>query len=141
MFQQFPLLSLRLLKKLTEDGIEPLKAAKVFLEQGKTGTDVALLLDEVYIQKDSQYQDGKLIDAVNEGNLYKGVIKFMINSLTKSNVVVIKAIPEKKIEGKCLLEHIDNCITSLHSVGYNVCAIFQIQLCNYFKMQLFQPMF
>ena len=96
MFQQFPLLSLRLLKKLTEDGIEPLKAAKVFLEQGKTGTDVALLLDEVYIQKDSQYQDGKLVDAVNEGNLYKGVIKFMINSLTKSNVVVIKAIPEKK---------------------------------------------
>ena len=124
MFQQFPLLSLRLLKKLTEDGIEPLKAAKVFLEQRKTGTDVALLLDEVYIQKDSQYQDGKLVDAVNEGNLYKGVIKFMINSLTKSNVVVIKAIPEKKIEGKCLLEHIDNCITSLNSVGYNVCAIF-----------------
>ena len=141
MFQQFPLLSLRLLKKLTEDGIEPLKAAKVFLEQGKTGTDVALLFDEVYIQKDSQYQDGKLVDAVNEGNLYKGVIKFMINSLTKSNAVVIKAIPEKKIEGKCLLEHIDNCITSLNSVGYNVCAIFQMQLCNYFKMQLFQPMF
>ena len=27
------------------------------------------------------------------------------------------------MEGKWLSEHIDNCITSLNSVGFNVCAI------------------
>ena len=48
---------------------------------------------------------------------------FIINSLKKSIPFVIKAIPEIKIEGKWLSEHIDNCITSLNSVGYNVCAI------------------
>ena len=36
---------------------------------------------------------------------------------------VIKAILEIKIEGKWLSEHIDNCITSLNSVGFNVSAI------------------
>ena len=45
MLEQFPLPSLRLLKKLTEGGIEPLKATKVLLEQRKIGTDVVLLLD------------------------------------------------------------------------------------------------
>ena len=76
LLKQFPLPSLSLLKKLTEGGIEPLKAAKVLLEQGKIGTHV----DEVYLQKDSQYQDGKLVGADNEGKLYKGVMTFMINN-------------------------------------------------------------
>ena len=93
MLEQFPLPSLRLLKKLTEGGIEPLKATKVLLEQRKIGTDVVLLLDEVYLQKYSQYQDEKLVGAVNEGNMHKGVMAFMLNSLKKSIPFVIKAIP------------------------------------------------
>ena len=93
MLEQFPLTSLRLLKKLTEGGIEPLKATKVLLEQRKIGTDVVLLLDEVYLQKYSQYQDEKLVGAVNERNMHKGVMAFMLNSLKKSIPFVIKAIP------------------------------------------------
>ena len=53
LLQQFPLPSLSLLKKLTEGVIDPLKAAKVLLEQGKIFAEVVLLLDEVYLQKDS----------------------------------------------------------------------------------------
>ena len=111
------------MKKLTEGEVEPLKAAKVLLEQGKISTDVVLLLDEVYLQKDSEYQDAKHVGAENEGNLYKGVMTFIITSLKKAIPFVIKAIPEIKIEGKWLSEHIDNCITSLNSVGFNVWAI------------------
>ena len=33
--------------------------------------DVILLLDEVYLQKDTKYQDGKLVGADNEGNCTK----------------------------------------------------------------------
>ena len=65
----------------------------------------------------------KLVGADNEGNLTKGVMKFMINNLKKYIPFVIKAIPETKIEGKWVSEHIDNCITSFNSVGFNVCAI------------------
>ena len=121
--KQFPLPSLSLLKKLTEGGIKPLKAAKVLLEKRKIGTDVVLLLDEVYLQKDSQYQDGKLVGTGNEGSLYKSAMTFMINSLKKSIPFFIKVIPEIKIEGKWLSEHNDKCITSLNNVGLNVCAI------------------
>ena len=47
----------------------------------------------------------------------------MISSLKKPIPFVIKAILEIKIGGKWLSEHIDNCITSLNSVGFNVSAI------------------
>ena len=85
LLQQFPLPSLSLLKKLTEGWIEPLEADKLLLEQEKIGTDVVLLLDRVYLQKDSQFHDGKRVGTDNKGNLYKGVMTFMINSLKKSS--------------------------------------------------------
>ena len=90
------------------------------------GTDVALLLDEVYcllFDWGSQYQDGRLVGADNEENLYKDVITFMINNLQKSIPFVIKAMPKMKIKGKWLSEHTDNCIRSLNSVGFNLWAI------------------
>ena len=66
------------------------------MEQDKIGTDVALLLDKVYLQKDSQYQDGKLVGVDNQENLYKGVMTFIINSLKKFIPLIAKAIPEIK---------------------------------------------
>ena len=50
---------LSLLKKLDKDGMEPIKAVTVLLDKGKIGEDVVLLLDEIYLPKDVQYQDGK----------------------------------------------------------------------------------
>ena len=76
-----------------------------------------------FIFEKIQYQDGQLVGADNEVNLFKGVMTFMINSLKKYVPFVIKAIPEIKIEGKWLSEHLDNGITSLNSVGFNVCAV------------------
>ena len=35
-----------------------------------------------------------------EGNLYKGVVAFMIKGLSKSISFVIKALPETKISGE-----------------------------------------
>ena len=80
LLKQFRLPSFGLLKKLNKGGMEPLKAAKVLLDQGKIGATV-LLLDEIYLQKDVQYQGSKLVGVDSEGNLFKGVMKFMINSL------------------------------------------------------------
>ena len=60
LLQQFLLPSLRRLKKLTEGGIEPLKATKVLLEQRKIDTDV-LMIDEVYLQKVRNTKMGTLL--------------------------------------------------------------------------------
>ena len=48
LLEQFPLPSLSLLKKLNKGGMEPAKAVKVLLDQGKIGEDVVLLLGEIY---------------------------------------------------------------------------------------------
>ena len=42
LLEQFPLPSLSLLKKLNKGGIEPIKAVKVLLDQGKIGEDAFL---------------------------------------------------------------------------------------------------
>ena len=88
LLEQFPLPSLSLLKKLYKGGMEPLKAVKILLDQGKIGKDI-VLLDEIYLQKDVQYQGGKLVGV--------GVTTFMINSLKQSIPFVIKAAPEVKL--------------------------------------------
>ena len=54
--------------------MEPIKVVKVLLDQGKIGEDVVLLLDEIYLKKDVQYQGGKLVGVDSEGNLFKGVM-------------------------------------------------------------------
>ena len=38
-------------KKLVAGGIEPLKAIKLLLEEGKVDSDCILMLDEMYLQK------------------------------------------------------------------------------------------
>ena len=57
------------------------------------------MLDEIYLQKDVQYLGGKLVGVDSEGNLFKGVMTFMINSFKQSIPFVIKAISKVKIEG------------------------------------------
>ena len=101
--------------------MEPIKAVKAVLDQEKTG-DVVLLLEEIYLQKDVQYQGGKLVGVDSEGNLFKGVMTFMMSSLKQSIPFVIKAIPEVKIEGLWLSEQIDECIHTLHKTGFNIVA-------------------
>jgi hypothetical protein len=108
MLEQFPLPSVSVLKKLSQGGVDSLKACKLLLERGKMDKDVILMIDEIYIQKDVQYQGGKLIGTDEDGNLFKGVMTFMIVSMKKSIPFVVKAIPETKIEGKWLSKEIDS---------------------------------
>ena len=58
-----------------------------------------------------------------EGNLYKGVVALMIQGLKKSISFVIKALPETKITGEWLAQHISECISCLSKVGSNARAV------------------
>lgn len=73
LLEQFPLPSIIHLKKLSQGGVEPLKAIKLLREKGKIDKDVILMLDEMYLQKDEQYQGGNMIGADEDGNLFKGI--------------------------------------------------------------------
>ena len=86
--------------------------------------DVVFLLDEIYIQKDVQYDGGKLIGADGDGNMFKGIMTFMIVSLKKSIPFVVKAIPELQIEGEWLSREISSLLSSVHESGFQVNIIY-----------------
>ena len=68
------------------------------------------MADEMYLQICTQFHGGEYIGSDVEGNLYKGVVALMIQGLKKSISFVIKALPETKITGEWLAQHISECI-------------------------------
>ena len=67
LLETLPFPSISLLKKLSQGGIEPLKACKLLLEKGKMDQDVILSLDEMYIQKESGYNGGRVTGTDPDG--------------------------------------------------------------------------
>ena len=82
LLETLPFPSISLLKKLSQGGIEPLKACKLLLEKGKMDQDVILSLDEMYIQKESGYNGGRVTGTDPDGKMFKGVL----NSLTRASI-------------------------------------------------------
>ena len=121
--QHFPLPSVSLLKRLSQGGLKPLKAVKLLLNKRKIDKDIVLLTDEMYLQKELQFQRGKLIGCDDNGNLLKGIMTFMIVGERKSVPFLVKAVPESKTEGKWLSGQIIETIQSLHEIGFHVRAV------------------
>ena len=72
----------------------------------------------MYLEEGMQYQGGEVVGSDKEGNLYKGVMVFMIISMLKNIPFVIKAVPERRIEGGWLQNHIEESMESLNRVGF-----------------------
>ena len=47
-----------------------MKAVKLLLNERKIDKDIVLLTDEIYLQKELQFQQGKLISCDENGNLF-----------------------------------------------------------------------
>ena len=76
LLEQFPFPSVIYLKKLSQGGVEALKACTLLLEKGMMDKDVILMLDEIFLQKDEAYQGGHVIGSDKDGNLFKGITLF-----------------------------------------------------------------
>ena len=100
MLQHLPLPSISYLSSLCQGSLDPIKAIKILHEKQKIDKDVVLLMDEMYLQKEVQYQEGKLFGSNEEGTMFRGIMTFMVVGLRNNVPFVIKAIPESKIEGK-----------------------------------------
>ena len=121
--KHLPLPSVSLLQKLSQGGVNPLKAIKILLQEKKMDKDIVLLIDEMYLQKEVQFQGGQLIGCDDNNELYKGIMTFMIVGMKKNVSFVVKAIPETKIEGKWLALQIAESIQTLHEIGFHVRAV------------------
>ena len=121
--KDFPLPSLSFLKKITEGGIDAVKALQKLKEKGKISKDVVLIFDEMFLQKCEELYAGNLIGANDKNELYKGVVSFMVAGLKESVSYVLKAVPETKIDANFLREHILDCLRILKDGDFKVRAI------------------
>ena len=99
MLNEFPLPSFSLLKKLHSGGINSMKAASILLQEGSISSDIILMADEMYLQKGTQFHSGQYVGANNEGEMYTGIVVFMIVGLKKSVPIVVRALPETSVTG------------------------------------------
>ena len=97
-------------------------AFSVRAPEGKISEDVVLMLDEMYLQKSTEFQNGNVIGKDETGKFYKGILVFMIVGLTNSTLCVVKACPEVSINGDMVRQEIEESISSPTSAGFKVRA-------------------
>ena len=100
-----------------------MKGIKLLMEKGKMSKDVILYVDEMFLQKMSQYQGGEFVGEDEEGNLYKGVMAFMIVRLKESVPYVVQACPETTFDGEWLAAKIVENLKTLTEGGFCVRSV------------------
>ena len=123
LLEEFLLPSISFLRKLTAGGIDPLKALKTLLENEKLSKDSVLIVDEMILQKSSDYHGGQMIGQDENGNYYSGILTFMIVGLTKSIPYVVKAVPVVNLKGDLVKEEIEDSLRSITDIGFNIRAV------------------
>ena len=123
LLDQLPLPSFSLLRKIQSGGFDAIKAIQLLLKKEIVSSDCVLLVDEMFLEKCVQYHGGKYVGEDEDGNIFKGIVVFMIVGLQKSIPYVVKSSPEIKITGPWLKKEIDSCIFMLQNAGFNVRAV------------------
>ena len=95
LLEMLPLPSISLLKQIQQGGVGSLKALKRLREAGEISSDIILMLDEMFLKKCTQYQNGEYLGEDENGKLYKGIVLFMVEGLKNSIKYVVQAIPGK----------------------------------------------
>ena len=88
-----PLPSYSLLRKIKSQKIDTSKALCSLKDKFLFSDDVVLLLDEMYIQQEVQYDGRDLIGCNAELQMFKSTLCFMVVSLKQSIPYIIKAMP------------------------------------------------
>ena len=84
--------------------------------------DFCHLFDDMYLQKCYEYFGGELIGFDKNGQLYKGIVCFMIVWFEESIGYVIKSSPETTINATWLRDELFECLDILYQCDFNVCG-------------------
>ena len=85
---------------MTSGNNDAINVAKPLLKKTFISDDCVLIIDEMRLQKSVQYHSTNFSGQDEEGNIYKGIVNFMIVTLKQSIPVVIKSYPETKMNRK-----------------------------------------
>ena len=77
----------------------------------------------MYLQKSEEYFGGDLIGCGEDGNLYKGLVCFMIVGLKQSVPYVIKSTPQTGLSASWLKNEVLKCLDVLIKCRFNTRAI------------------
>ena len=108
---------------LQQEGVDSIRALKKMRDKGKIFEDLVLMADEMFLQNTVEYSGGEYIGADAEGNLFKGIVAFMVVGVKSSTPYVIEASPEVSINGNWLANEIDGCVSILAENGFKVRAV------------------
>ena len=122
LLEKSPMLSLSLLNNVQQGGDDVLKAFKNTLWKGYFSRDCILMIDEMYLQKSAQYQSGEYVE---EGNLYKGIVGFMVVGLKLSIPFVVQFV----VHGQWLAKKINDNADNLIEIGLCVQGIVTDNIC------------
>ena len=123
LLEDFPLPSLSLLQKIASGTTDVMKCAEMLRNDGKISDDICLLFDEIYLQKCEKYFGGDMMGSNDAGELYKGLVCFIIIGLKQSITYIIRSLPEVSIDANWLKEEIFKSLDVLCQSGFNVRAI------------------
>ena len=84
---------------------------------------MCLMFVETYLQKYEEDSAGDLVGCNSEGELYKGLICFIIVGLKDSVPYVIKSSRETKINAMWLKEELIDCLGIFSKSSFNVRAL------------------
>ena len=124
--QHLPLPSKRFLRCLISDSIDSLEALSKFREDDSFGNDVVVLLDEMHLQQQVQF-DGQTIIGCNEDlQMFESILCFMAMSLTNTIPFIIKVIPISTLSSKIVSNGILNCLENLSSENFQPRAVISV---------------
>lgn len=123
LLEQIKLPSISFLRKITSGKIDVMASAEALKNNKSISDDVILMFDEVYLQKCEEYVSGETFGADENGELYKGMVCFMIVGLKSNIPYIIKTVPEKEIRGEWLKDEIIHSLTILQEKAFNVRGI------------------
>ena len=90
-----------------------LRALSKLREDGLFGNDMVILLDEMHLQQQVQFDGQDIIGCDENLQMFKSILCFMAMSLTNTVPFVIKAIPISKLSSEIVSNGILNCIENL----------------------------
>ena len=85
-----------MVKKLTTGSIDVLAAAKTVKDSEAIAEDIILLFDEMYLQKYEEYCGGDTFRTNEDGELYKGIMCFMIIGLKNNCQILLRQYLRQK---------------------------------------------
>ena len=118
--EEYRLPSYSFLANLKSAGIDSVKALKMMKDKNAISDDVIVMYDEMYLQQCEEYAAGKVEGSNDDGELYNGVLAFMVIGLQKNVPFIVRAVTKTKLTAEMIKEELEKTLDVVMEAGFNV---------------------